>query len=394
MRKLGLFLFVSWGCSLGAAPVFAGGSKEVIDEESLNKKPVVLVANASSERTDDDETIMDVLVENIIQQGNYNSVKTNTTLGDGVAPTPTDFSAEENALEPLYVLTGQRSEGEDLVTYTVTLWNYETGDLMVTDQLQYEQVDEVSLFASTLLTRLFFLVPPPKILKIPEDISWKLGRFYLTFAGEGVFRWYDGSVPIGTIDYFDYSFTAPRLGFDWQFAMLAENRLGLSVGLEAGLTRDVFSFAYYKDEEYYKNIKTEATFFNFTGEIPILMKLNWYPSHFMLSAYGGGYYFFSVGALPMAEPFGSLEIKEMPIGLTCGLDVGMKVGKGILSLYGRYSYDFGRTSFLFESSDISDFYPDGLPITYRRQSVSVGLSYRLGLWKRPQNTVMEIEGGW
>jgi len=161
---------------------------------------------------------------------------------------------------------------------------------------------------------------------------------------------------------------------DWQFLYWPDEEIGLAAGAGFNLT--------YDKPGYYDRDLVGAPgvwFPFFSGEVPAVIKFNWKPRYFSISALGGLYYFF---------PFNEAKTEGVPLGLTAGIEAGRIIGPGVLSVYLRYSQDLG-TSVLNYSNGY-----DSTDIKFKRYSFALGLSYRLGFFRRPQKIAMEYLGGW
>ncbi|GAB6391996.1 MAG: hypothetical protein MdMp014T_1369 [Treponematales bacterium] len=372
-----------------AAVEAAGGAPPVEGEEGTTKKagmPVILSVCVSDPRTQEDEDVLDAVDKMVIETGNYDVVKTNVTLGAFDTPTAANFSSEDLEGNVHYVLAGGRTPGNNGSTaYSVSVYNLKTGDLMASDQFSYNTLDEVSINGSMVLARIFYLVPVPKTLEEPESTGWKSNILSLTPTGGGVFRYYKG----GTTSSLEPSWMS-GIGLEYQFYSPARN-LWLAAELQVNSTMETAQYWYSSGSIAQEDMRTIG-FRKYTLEFPLLFKVNWYPSHFMVSANAGVYGFMpvppteeAVATMPLFSLIGG-STTGLPIGYTAGLEGGVKMGPGILSLFLKYSSDIWDSFFLYNSGETSE--------PYKRMTAAIGLAYKAGVLKRPEKQLSEFSGGW
>jgi len=145
--------------------------------------------------------------------------------------------------------------------------------------------------------------------------------------------------------------------------MTKGKKLGLSLAAELGVSMYQFNFS--------SDGTNAEPYNNIGGMFPVFFKINFYPHQFVLSPYGGGYYFFDTGEKGMHHTFGWLA----------GIEAGTKCGNGILALTARVLGDLVA----FNIQDIGQVW---------QYTGSVGVAYKFGLTPRPQKTPLAMEGGW
>jgi len=349
---------------LAAFPAFP--AVEVVGNHEM---PVILSACTSNPRTQEDEEVLDAVDKMIIETGNYVVIKTDVTFDPNDTPTVEDFNAEDRARNVYYVLTGGRTPGEGSTTYNVSVYNIKTGDLLGSDQFNYSTVDEVSINGLMVISRLFFLVPVPKELDDPENNIWKTSLLYLTGEAGGTFgRWNTTVEDKPGVHPYDGWSGSGGIGAEFQFTALRKD-LWLAAAAQINFTMDMVK---YKDPE--------EGFSLYKIEVPLMLKLNWYPSHFLLSVFGGIYLF---------QPFaaqGTLNGTSFPpLGYIAGIEGGMKAGSGALTFFFGFSQDLADTYYQHESLG---------EITYRKMVGTVGVTYKLVAIKTPQKRIDAFSGGW
>jgi hypothetical protein len=95
--------------------------------------------------------------------------------------------------------------------------------------------------------------------------------------------------------------------------------------------------------------------------LPLLFKVNYKPSHFVLSLYGGANYILPLSAYTVSPP----------LGLIGGFMAGIKAGRGVLFLDIRYSGDLGVSSIR-----------GAPPLQFQRRSLFLSVGFEFGLFTR------------
>jgi hypothetical protein len=104
--------------------------------------------------------------------------------------------------------------------------------------------------------------------------------------------------------------------------------------------------------------------------IPLLVKLTFRPSPFMLQAYGGAYLSIPIGKLQVDNSGNSYSAGfSIPGGVTAGGSAGIKLGPGTLFADVRYLWDFGYTVARYNGNkEIS-----------HRSEAAFGIGYEIGI---------------
>jgi hypothetical protein len=106
--------------------------------------------------------------------------------------------------------------------------------------------------------------------------------------------------------------------------------------------------------------------------IPLLAKLTFRPGIFLFSLFAGVHVTIPLGKMDYTGQSNENASYDysVPLGLSAGADIGIKMGPGVLFADLRYLMDFGNTS-------IRDDY--GVLSVYKRSQVSVSLGYEFAL---------------
>jgi len=337
---------------------------EAADNVKMNSR-LVAVACSSESRTEEDETLLDILSDTINTIGTYESHKSAAVLPDGVQPKKEDIPDEEFPEKPLYVLTGSRQPAEDgsKTNYVMTLWNIKTGEIPGSNQLEYADVNEVKVSAQLLVAQLFFLVPPPLIPVEPEDFAWRSNLLYFTVNAAGTLRQFSGEREDGISGVTDTPTFSAGLGCEFQFVSTKSGKFGISAEAGAGVSLNYFTFEYNGQPAEYSELSLEFL---------VTLKANWYPNRFVVSPHGGVYCSVNRG-----------------LGFLAGIEAGTKCGNGIMALSLRYSQDIGETSMYGDIAGTREYMG-----TFTPRSISMGIAYKCGLSRRPQKKVIAAQAGW
>jgi TolB-like protein len=143
----------------------------------------------------------------------------------------------------------------------------------------------------------------------------------------------------------------------------------LAIQIEALYTRD--SLEYTGDTS---QGNTYQSSFASSSLLPgALVKATWRTRRFLFAAFGGAYMTIPLGQIDYKSDIdedGSYDF-SVPVGVTGGVNFGIKMGPGALFLDARYSKDLGNTS-------ISD--SGGTMAVYSRDAVSLSLGYEFGIF--------------
>jgi TolB-like protein len=144
----------------------------------------------------------------------------------------------------------------------------------------------------------------------------------------------------------------------------------LAIQVEALYGQDSFNYRVTQNGKEYK-----SSFASRSLTLPALLKVTGRSSRFLFALYGGAYLTIPLGTMNYESDIdapGSYRF-AVPVGVTGGVDFGVKLGPGALFLDARYSHDLGHTS-------ISD--DDGTLSVYSRSKASISLGYELGLFNK------------
>jgi hypothetical protein len=114
----------------------------------------------------------------------------------------------------------------------------------------------------------------------------------------------------------------------------------------------------------------------FSLQVPLLLRLNFYPGKFRVSPFFGVYYIAALGKLEI-ENFPDNQRKSLdygvfpPFGLTGGLNAALKWGPGVIFADLRYSDDLGEPTSWSEKQK-----------TYKRSMISLTVGYEFGLFAK------------
>jgi hypothetical protein len=102
----------------------------------------------------------------------------------------------------------------------------------------------------------------------------------------------------------------------------------------------------------------------YTFELPLLFKVNFKPTPFVLSPYGGVYFHTSFGQ----SWDGELE-NDLPLGYRVGFTAGRKTGRGIMFLDLHWSADLEKTR-IIETNKAK--------VNYFRNMITLSVGYEFG----------------
>jgi hypothetical protein len=120
---------------------------------------------------------------------------------------------------------------------------------------------------------------------------------------------------------------------------------------------------------------------SFSLQFPLLVRLDLYAGQFRVSPFLGAYFLAALGNLRTTNSLDNQDLSwtyrvSPPVGLSGGLNVGRKLGPGILSIDLRYGIDLGEPE--VQSGNLK---------TYQRSMVSLSIGYELGfIDKQRENT--------
>jgi hypothetical protein len=316
-----------------------------------------------------------------------------------------------------FVLTGEYYfDSESLEHFQLWLWNSSRGALIYTDEMVFENSEEVASYLPPLVSWIFSQISKPvekpvemtaeipgeRVAEIPEegapeisgeraeeateertpeipgertekiiaggntgggDKSPLWSRLYLGLRGGASFNTYDLR---GTGTYQPGSIKSIGL----ETALAAELRIlyFLSVQAEAGFNLEAFMPFILKrqgNEEIFTNDLYRVTSF----QVPLLFKVPLPLGKLRPSLYLGPYVVLLL--LPIKNPAGSYSYRmRPPFGIIWGMDLGYAFGPGELFFDLRYEMNLGMTVV------------QATTLQYNQSRISMSLGYRFGLWNR------------
>jgi hypothetical protein len=230
-----------------------------------------------------------------------------------------------------------------------------------------------------ILVVLFFLTAWVTFVHAQNDI---LDRWlYAGLRGGGSFRTY--TLPELAKDYHadipDYSYEA---AFQFAFRFMPF----MSLQAEAVFTQDRARFRgseYHKSDDqswfifYTDSYSSTSLLFPLTVKIPLVF------DPYIISPFGGIYWALPLGKMTKRSNSATGKTGEFDydltgrFGITAGVDLGIRLGPGILFLDARYGGDFGEILIQVD---------DGTTISYKRAMLSVSIGYELALLNKRQYT--------
>ncbi|MDR3166357.1 MAG: PorT family protein [Treponema sp.] len=301
-----------------------------------------------------------------------------------------------------YVLTGEFyiDLDEGMQHFQLWLWKSADGALVYTDELVAEDIDEALSYMPALVSWVFSRIPEERIvvensststIEIITDSSGRqyevidnpLNRWlYVGLRGGGSLRLY--TLPLLVQDY-SSNFTQ---GFSYEIALQFGVRFlsFMSFQAEAIFTQDNAPFRGPKfnvlEDEiryiyYTDSYKSKSLLFPVTLKFPLAFE------PYMVTPFGGVYLALPLGQMTLETTnttgkSGTFEYGlTMGLGLTVGIDLGLRLGPGILFLDIRYSGDFGDTIIQMD---------DGTTRSYRRAMLSFSIGYELAILNKRRRT--------
>ncbi|MDR0450779.1 MAG: hypothetical protein LBH26_05910 [Treponema sp.] len=309
-----------------------------------------------------------------------------------------------------YALTGKFyfDFEEEMWHFQLWLWNSGDGSLVYTDKLVAVDSDESLSYLSAMVSWIFSRIPkeeteePDSRLEVPDSAADTAGApdpryevendiqtddpqvkndpldnwLYLGLRAGGSFRFY--TLPELTKDYY---FNSP-LDFTYEasFQVAFKFLPFMSVQAEAVFTQDSAKF---QGPEYHQSASGESWHIFYTDRyssmsllFPVTIKFPLVFDPYIISPFGGVYMALPLGKMRLDSNIATRKIGEFDydlngyFGLTAGVDLGIRVGPGILFLDARYSSDLGETIVRID---------DGSIVSYRRAMLSFSLGYELAL---------------
>jgi hypothetical protein len=301
-----------------------------------------------------------------------------------------------------YVLTGEFyiDLDEEMQHFQLWLWKSADGSLVYTDELVAEDIDEAMSYMPALVSWVFSRIPEERTVTVVDNssrielitnssgqqyevINDPLNRWlYVGFRAGGSFRFY--TLPKLVQDY-SSNFTQ---GFSYELALHFGVRFlsFMSIQLEAIFTQDHAPFRGPK----FNLLEDEIRYIYYTDSynskslmFPVTLKFPLAFEPYMVTPFGGVY---------LALPLGQMELETtnttgksgtfeygltMALGITVGVDLGMRLGPGVLFLDLRYGGDFGETIIQMD---------DGTTRSYKRAMLSFSIGYELAILNKKRRT--------
>jgi hypothetical protein len=345
--------------------------------ELKDTKPIVIVGSSSSSKSSDDDFVLEKMSEAINSMGVYHAEISQDTFAEGVSPAAGSFSSYADAR---YVLTCSLSREGDVNKCMLTLWSLKDGSISGSNEVDYANIDELTSLAAITLGQIFFLVPPPKVFPIPQDLKWRSQKIYLNFALGSKFHLVESkrSDDNARASYPTFALHA-EVGIEYQFLLFSFKKM--SLGLTA-VTGGVFSWPDRVSIRPHRDSREVANFDDMMVQIPVSIKLNWYPIHYMVSLKGGIYF----NALTVGN-----GVKYPVMGFLLGMETGIRVGSNILALFFEYTRDIGEGKFpwgVYLPDNGINLVQHGRLGTFQRNTLTMGISFKWGVLPRPQKEVI------
>jgi hypothetical protein len=294
-----------------------------------------------------------------------------------------------------YVLTGEfYTDPGGVGHFQLWLWNSGDGSLVYTDEMVAGDIDEVLSYMPTMIDWIFSHIPEEATA---GQSSWltadtRSPRYdaehdlfnrwlYVGLRGGGSFRFY--TLPASTKDYY---FDAPY-DFTYEASLQVAFRFlsFMSIQAEAVFTHDR---AKLRGPEYYESggeswhILYTDSYSSTSLLFPVTVKFPLVLDPYIISPFAGVYWTLPLGGMMLDSNIAARKTGEFDyelsgrFGLTVGVDVGVRLGPGILFLDARYGSDFGKTLIHMD---------DGGIISYKRSMLSISIGYELALLNKKQH---------
>jgi hypothetical protein len=191
--------------------------------------------------------------------------------------------------------------------------------------------------------------------------AWKNKWLYFGLRGGGSLRTYTLNEDIPA--------EIPDKGFTFEGAAQLSFQFTSFLALQAEgiFTRDTVK---YQGTEGY-----EASLTSLSVMLPLALKFTFRPGPVLIAPFGGAYFNLPVGDMAFESNDGKESYSfSQSIGVMGGLDLGLKLGPGVLFLDARLAMDLGDTS-------VSDS-GGTLQIYKREPMLSVSMGYEIGIFNR------------
>ncbi|MDR3172201.1 MAG: hypothetical protein LBU17_11365 [Treponema sp.] len=367
----------------GLLPSIANKLARAADSDTTNLLKLAIftfdiaeLAKSSGVNESDAELLTQILATEITNSGKYvvlprskdaiEKAMTELHIQRSGFTDPNTIKAIGNAFNADYVLEGSVRRLGRMYLFDVKILDIETGSQLKGESVEYQNLED----GLKLMPRLAYLL---------TDNAWKNKWLYFGVRGGGSIRFYTLSDDIkGEVD--------DHLNITYEAVIQAAFQINklFAIQTEAifGFTNDFVGYSGYEQVPYVANGENKYSTRNYTASfdsmtlmIPILAKVMFRPRIFLFSALGGIYFTVPLGKMNYTgDVYETREFEfSVPIGYTVGINLGIKLGPGVLFADARYAADIGNMSIKDDT---------GILQVYNRKMVSISLGYTIGLINR------------
>jgi hypothetical protein len=350
--------------------------------QEINSVLVMPMEGVDDDLQDDADRLLDVAIAEIEREGLYMVVRSRGISGglSGSPPRVDNLPADEITPDVVLVFATSLIQEVTDTIFKATLWRLEDSLMIASEEIVYENIDDAIDLLPVLVWSLFSNIPT----EIPvEDDFWKRKWLYLGLKAGVAPRFYQSASSGGP----DSQALSVDGGIKAQFQFLVLDPpfavTTFSVQAEALFTYDTASYNDKTPYEYEEGDEKKSRpgdyeiNFNFMSlMLPVTLRVNFKPGMFTISPYGG--VFFNVPISPEArytntrgDTEDTREFTAGQPGFIGGIEVGRKLGPGVISLDLRFS------------TDTSPWTIHGDPtVSFKRQIATLSLGYEFGLIDR------------
>jgi hypothetical protein len=354
---------------------------------------------------EDSTSIYESIVNEFGWQGQLNSLYRliETKGGVGEPPALANLLPDAQAANPRYVLTvNLYTDGPDRVL-TMNLYNTPNFDLIGNQEMAYKTLDEclgmTAFFCWSLSSNLpaddrplemgekEVIVREVVYVTPEEDISWKNKWLYLGLQGGLSFRIYKSTDKSEVAIFTTGTTFNAGLRLEGQFIhfMVKNNYFSFSAETGADISQEKLNWRDYRptgDQIIPLDVSGEGSS-GLNLAFPVLIKFNYKPGIFSTSIYGGAY---------AILPLDGSRYSSSPLGITGGINAGVKFGPGLLYMDFQYGIDLGFKEFHYE---VKTTIPNEIffeqDIFYKRQMFNLVVGYKFGFFNRPDRRKVSAE---
>jgi hypothetical protein len=370
------------------------GSAQTSPADPLTEVAVMAFAG---EDTALNATLRDAAVREIQGLGKYNPRPVAGEEYPGGLGFPPDGSpAPEYVGTSKYALTGQfYIDPGGVGHFQLWLWKSGDGSLVYTDEMVAGNTNEALNYMPAMVSWIFSHIPEEdgdsRVYEAADTTGYTPGPqydaqndilnrwLYAGLRGGGSFRFY--TLPEFTKDY--PSDTPNAFSYEISFQFAFRFLPFMSIQAEAVFTQDRANFqgaGYYNEPGgiswhifYTDRYTSTSLLFPLTVKFPLVL------DPYIISPFGGIYWALPLGKMTLDSNIANRKTGEFDydltgrFGITAGVDLGMRLGPGILFLDARYGSDFGETLIQID---------DGTTIRYKRAMLSISIGYELALMSK------------